>query len=354
MGGWQRSSLAGLVLATSLLPAPAFAQTTKAGVVTMLEGNVTAVRAVVPQPVPLKFRDDVLLQDRVVTGDQSFARLLLGGKAVISIRERSTVTITEVPGRSTVDIESGKIALSVARDRMVPGEVINIKTPNAIAGVRGTVVVAQVTYRQGPGGVRQPISDLWVMRGLVEVTHISPAGVPLSPAVSLAARESFNADLTTATQSSFTLEDIGTIVEGLQPQRYGDPGTASQGPALLEAINGALSLLTGLTGWQLVAGAPKDVTTPADTTPKQTVTEVMDSTSSPTALRTTSFRLPSIAITPQTVVGPPSVGAPPSGPPSVSRDCGVRRPPGSRDYGLRDRNQNARAASRDARAGDRR
>ena len=338
MDGWQRSSLAGLVVAMYLLPAPAFAQTTKAGVVTTLEGNVTAVRAVMSQPVLLKFRDDVFLQDRVVTGDQSFARLLLGGKAVISIRERSVVTITEVPGRSTVEIESGKIALSVARDRMVPGEVINIKTPNAVAGVRGTVVVAQVTYRQGPGGVRQPISDLWVIRGVVEATHTSPAGVPLNPEVSLAARESFNADPTTATKGSFTLEQIGTIVEGLQPNQYGDPGTASQGPARLEAMHNALSLLTGLTGQQLVAGVPRDITTPADTTPKQTVTEVMDSTSSPTALRTVSFQPTSSMITPQSVVVPPSV-VPSSGPPDVSRDCDVRRPPGWRDDGPRNRDR---------------
>src|SRR5262245_64944347 len=178
MGGWQRSSLAGLVLAMYLLPAPAFAQTTKAGVVTTLEGNVTAVRAVMPQPVLLKFRDDVFLQDRVVTGDQSFARLLLGGKAVISIRERSVVTITEVPGRSTVDVESGKIALSVARDRMQPGEVINIKMPNAVAGVRGTVVIAEVSHAV-VSGVRQTLSDLAVLRGQVEAVHTNAAGVPI-------------------------------------------------------------------------------------------------------------------------------------------------------------------------------
>jgi FecR protein len=334
MGRRQGSSLAWLVLAMYLLPVPAFAQTTKAGVVTTLEGNVTAVRAVVPQPVPLKFRDDVFLQDRVVTGDQSFARLLLGGKAVISIRERSAVTITEVPGRSTVEIESGKIALSVARDRMVPGEIIDIKTPNAVAGVRGTVVVAQVTYRQGPAGLRQPNSDLWVIRGVADATHISLAGVPLSPPVSLAARESFRADPTTAAKSSFTLEQIGTIVEGLQPQQYGDPGTASQGPARLEAVNGALSLLTGLTGQQLVAGIPQDITIPTGTTPKQTVTEVMDITSSPTVVITTPF--------------PPQIVVLQSGPPDVSRDCDVRRPPGSRDPGR------AMSAPRDHRVGDRR
>src|SRR4030095_16770106 len=203
MGGWQRSSLAGLVLAMYLLPAPAFAQTTKAGVVTTLEGNVTAVRAVVPQPVPLKFRDDVFLQDRVVTGDQSFARLLLGGKAVISIRERSAVTITEVPGRSTVAIESGKLALSVARDRMVPGEVIDIKTPNAVAGVRGTVVVAQVTYSLGPGGAREPTSNLWVIRGLVEAVHTNTQGAPLGAPVTLNPQQSFNATPRSATLARF-------------------------------------------------------------------------------------------------------------------------------------------------------
>src|SRR3989475_5884538 len=157
MGRRLRPELVRLFLAILLFPVPVLAQGTKAGIVTALDGNVTAVRAVAPKPIPLKFRDDVLLQDRVVTGDQSFARLLLGGKAVVSIRERSAVTITEIPGRSTIEIESGKIALSVARDRMLPGEIINIKTPNGVAGVRGTVVVAEVTYRQG-----RPFTNLWV------------------------------------------------------------------------------------------------------------------------------------------------------------------------------------------------
>jgi len=241
---WRRQGLAWLVLAIYLLPAPALAQSTKAGVVTTLEGNVTAVRAVAPQPVALKFKDDVFLQDRVVTGEQAFARLLLGGKAVISIRERSAVTITEVPGRSTVEIESGKIALSVARDRMLPGEVINIKTPNAVAGVRGTVVVAEVIHRSSPGsGVPQPFTRLWVLRGLVDAIHTSTSGAPLSLPVPLKAQESFSADRLTSTKSTFTSEQVATIVQGLQPQRMSDPDDASQRPARLEAVNAALALL---------------------------------------------------------------------------------------------------------------
>src|SRR5882672_8421901 len=137
-----------VVLLMSLLiaiwPSFALAQATKAGVVTILQGNVTAARTTLPQPQALKFKDDVFLNDRVVAGDRSLARLLLGGKAVVTVRERSALTITEIPGRTTIDLDSGKIAVSVAKDRMQPGDQIEVKTPNAVAAVRGTVFVVEV------------------------------------------------------------------------------------------------------------------------------------------------------------------------------------------------------------------
>src|SRR5262245_65844418 len=109
-----RRALAFLVLLT-LLPSLALGQERKAGTVTNLEGTVTARRVSLPAPLPLKFKDDVFLQDTVATGDQSFARLLLGGKALVTVRERSVMTITESPGRSIVDPESGKNGLQVGR-----------------------------------------------------------------------------------------------------------------------------------------------------------------------------------------------------------------------------------------------
>src|SRR5262250_944527 len=98
--------LFGSLVAT--LPSLASAQSTKAGVVTTLEGNVTVTRISLA-PQPLKFRDDVFVNDKVVTGDQSLARMLLGGKAVVTVRERSSLTITETPGKATIDLEAGKI-----------------------------------------------------------------------------------------------------------------------------------------------------------------------------------------------------------------------------------------------------
>src|SRR5207244_10757071 len=120
------TGLGRIVVALSLLagmwPGSVAAQATKAGVVTTLEGNVTATRTATPQPVALKFKDDVFVNDRVVTGDRSLARLLLGGRAVVTVRERSALTITELPGGSTICLDSGKLAVTVAKYTIRPGE----------------------------------------------------------------------------------------------------------------------------------------------------------------------------------------------------------------------------------------
>ena len=84
------------------------------------------------------------MQDRVITGDDSVARILLGGKAIVTVRERSSLTITEVPGVSTVNVGVGRAAIAVAKERMKPGETVEIRTPNAVAGIRGTIVIVEV------------------------------------------------------------------------------------------------------------------------------------------------------------------------------------------------------------------
>src|SRR5439155_13368361 len=110
-----------LIALVTLDSSLASAQAGKAGVVTTLEGNVTVTRVTLA-PQPLKFRDDVFVNDKVTTGEQSIARMLLGGKAVVTVRERSALTITEVPGKATIDLAVGKIAVAVAKDKMRPGD----------------------------------------------------------------------------------------------------------------------------------------------------------------------------------------------------------------------------------------
>ncbi len=77
-------------LLASLLPTPLLAdEPAKAGVVTTLQGQATVSRPVIPRPIPLKFKDDVFTRDRIDTREGSIVRLLLGGKALITVRELS-------------------------------------------------------------------------------------------------------------------------------------------------------------------------------------------------------------------------------------------------------------------------
>jgi FecR protein len=137
-----------------------------AGVVTSLEGTATVSRVALPEPRPLQFRDDVYVRDRIVTGERSLVRVLLGGKATVTARERSVLTITEAPGVSTISLDEGRIAVAVSKGLMKPGEVVEIKTPNAVSAIRGTVVIAEVS----PGAAAQ--STITVLRGLVDVTRL--------------------------------------------------------------------------------------------------------------------------------------------------------------------------------------
>jgi FecR protein len=183
---WAASAI---VAASALLaPASALAQATKAGVVTTLQGRASVARASLPQPAPLNFKDDVFVHDHITTGDSSIVRILLGGKAVVTVREHSALTIHETPTTSTIEVSSGKIALAVARSRMKPGESVQIKTPNAMAGVRGTVVIAEVTTL--PTG---PVSSRFaLLSGIVDVSRLdgrggqpTGAGVTLQPLQSI-------------------------------------------------------------------------------------------------------------------------------------------------------------------------
>ena len=170
-----------LMSATLALPATARSAEPQVGVVAMLLGTAMVTRAALPGPAPLRFKDDVLLRDRITTAEKSAVRVLLGGKATVTAREMSVLTITEVPGTSTISLTAGRTAVAVSKARMKPGETIEIKTPNAVVAVRGTFVIAEVS----PGR-----STITIVRGLVEVTKLDPAsGRPVGPAVKVGALE---------------------------------------------------------------------------------------------------------------------------------------------------------------------
>ena len=169
---WRWMAVA-LVLAA---PAPVAAQATPAGspagVVTTLQGQALLARAATPAPVPLKFRDPLFPRDRIETRQDAIVRVLLGGKAIVTIRELSVFTIREEPGRARVELSQGKAAVGVAKSLLRPGESIEIHTPNAVAAVRGSEIVAEVSVT---GGV--PQSTITALEVSAPVT-VAPLGDP--------------------------------------------------------------------------------------------------------------------------------------------------------------------------------
>lgn len=172
---------AGIALLVCLGPVRAAAQTPQ-GVVSMLSGHAIVARAALPQPSPLNFKDEVFARDRISTAERSIVRVLLGGKALVTVRELSTLTITEEPARSTVDLASGKIAVGVLHQRMQPGETIEIRTPNVTAAVRGTVLVVELVpaSTDSPSSPTAATTSVHVLHGAVDVYPVDdPTAAPI-------------------------------------------------------------------------------------------------------------------------------------------------------------------------------
>ena len=227
----------------------------RVGVVTNIEGTATVARLSEPGAQPLQFKDAVFLRDRITTGERSFVRVLLGGKATVTARERSVLTITEVPGVATVQLGEGRISVAVSKALMKPGDVIEIKTPNAVTAIRGTVVVAEV--EPAGSGYRSTIT---ILRGLVDVTRLDPTAGPVGPAVKVGALQRVSVvgagpvpQPTSITQEAARgLGSEFSMVPKDVPAASVEPLNAAMRDAtireILQATGGAVSVPTGSTG----------------------------------------------------------------------------------------------------------
>ncbi len=330
----KRSSvhqLLAVALLSALWPTQVMGQTqSAAGVVTALSGRANVARPALPQPIPLKFKDNLFLQDTINTAENSIVRALLGGKALATVRELSVFTITEEVGRSTVNLASGKMALVTARQRLRPGEVIEIRTPNAIAEVRGTVVVVEVkpapTAQLTPGPATM-LTIFNVLQGTIEVFTL---GAPTTP-VTVGVLQSVNVTGTTigavqiisssavaqlAAVAKAPIQHPDTPKEGqnqvVQNQQAnatvlanvltGQPA-ATSGPAQAAAPDKALQEASSSVASQVTSTSTTTATTTVTTTATTTSQAPVVSTSQPTATVTEEIQ--------EAVASPPAVAPPP-------------------------------------------
>lgn len=153
--------LAGVVaLMGATATAPARAESpNRAGTVTAVAGPVSLVRPA-SNPQPLKFRDALYWRDVVEAHKAGIARVLLGGKTTVTVRELSSLTLREEKQsegvRYVVDLVSGRVRASVAQMLMRPGDQVEVWTWNTTASVRGTdfiVETAEQPVRAGAFGL---------------------------------------------------------------------------------------------------------------------------------------------------------------------------------------------------------
>lgn len=315
---------ASLVILSLLFPTLANAQQAptgqSVGVVTAIQGQAAVSRVSLPQPEPLHFKDDVFFRDQIATRERSTVRLLLGGKGTLTIREQSQVTLDESVSpdgarQSVISILTGKIAAAIAHALMRPGDVIEIRTPNAVAAVRGTVLVAEYIPPQGSAATDRPIvlaaaapgqllaqasgvggtSNFLVISGQITITLQGLPPVILDTLQSVSITET-PVGLQTGPIQNVTPAQAANRVKDLQIGRptIEDAGSRQAGRAQAQiAATVANVIVQNTTGQAVVASAAVTATTSTASTTTTTATSV---TPPPTAPQSPVSGLTSSAV----------------------------------------------------------
>ncbi len=164
-----------LLLGASLtIPSTVPAQQS-AGSVASLTGLANVSGPVHPSVTPLKVRDDVYRGDEISTAAQSLVRVRIGSSAIVTVRELSTMTLQGDPDQVRVEVGGGALGLTVLRRAVSAGNGFEIKTPHAVASVRGTFVIAEVP---GPHTAKHYCAKngsecFHVLKGTIEVRGLA-------------------------------------------------------------------------------------------------------------------------------------------------------------------------------------
>lgn len=144
-----------------------------AGLVIALQGEAEVRRASLPAPQLLKFRDDVFWKDVLITRSDSRLRVLLQGRTVVALGPVARMELQEpveaaAPHKTVVQLLAG--LARIAFDRTVElRQEIEVQTPNAVTGIRGTILFVEV--QPGPTAATT-VTTVAVEQGEVIVTGL--------------------------------------------------------------------------------------------------------------------------------------------------------------------------------------
>ncbi|HXZ44284.1 MAG TPA: hypothetical protein VEH53_05600, partial [archaeon] len=227
---------------------------------------------------------------------------------------------------SPISIVAGKIAAAIAHALMRPGDVIEIRTPNAVAAVRGTVLVAEYIPPQGsaattdrpivlaaaaPGQLLAQTSGVGGTSNFLVISGQITISLQGLPPVTLDTLQSVSITGTAAGLQAGPIQNVtpaqaANQVKDLQIGRpiIEDAGSSQAGRAQAQiAATVANVIIQNTTGQAVVAGTPVTATTStaSTTTTATSVTPPPTAPQSPISTQTSS------------AVSSGTEGAPPNG-----------------------------------------
>jgi hypothetical protein len=172
MTQWWRRRLVAVLGVLSLLPwAAAHAQQPKSiGQVTALEGKVAVLRQGKFAPEPLTLHKPVFQEDIIETDRTSKVRITLSDATVISLGEQSRLELRQFSQDARQQTRSGRLVMAWGFFRAILKEMtspstVEVITPTAVAAIRGTDLMGEVTADS---------TAIVVLEGTVAVSNVHP------------------------------------------------------------------------------------------------------------------------------------------------------------------------------------
>ena len=146
-------------------------------------GAVLIALADLPASDPSPFKSQIRLTERIDVGERLFARLLLDGRVMVLAREGSRLNVREVAGATTIEVQHGRVAVTVDRERLHPEDLVEVRTPHAVVTVPSSTLVVEVARVSTftAVGRRVEVFQLDAVSGAVlEPPTVAAAGEPVT------------------------------------------------------------------------------------------------------------------------------------------------------------------------------
>jgi hypothetical protein len=155
-----------LLVASTTSPQPR----TSIGHVSALEGEATVLRQERFTPEPLTLQKPLFREDIIETGTASKVRITLIDATVISLGERSRLELRQFTHDAPQQTRLARLAITVGIfraiiNKLMPSSTVEVITPTAIAAIRGTDLMGEVTPNS---------TAIVVLEGSVTIANVRP------------------------------------------------------------------------------------------------------------------------------------------------------------------------------------